>query len=43
MTTRPSPFAFDFKTPFDEDGNPTSIDREMVKRTMRLNQERQSA
>ena len=38
----PSPFAFDFKTPFDADGNPISIDREMVKRSMRLNQERQS-
>ena len=32
----PSPFAFDFKTPFDADGNPISIDREMVKRSMRL-------
>ena len=31
-TTRPSPFAFDFKTPFDEDGKPAAIDREMVKR-----------
>jgi hypothetical protein len=38
-----SPFAFDFKTPFDALGNPVLIDRELVKRTMRLNAERRSA
>src|SRR5262245_60785929 len=36
-----SPFAFDFKTPFDKDGRPTIIDREAVKRNVRLNEERQ--
>jgi hypothetical protein len=38
-----SPRAFDFKTPFDEGGRPASIDRQMVKQIMRLNEERQSA
>lgn len=33
-----SPFAFDFKTPFDENGCPTLINREAVKRMKRLNE-----
>jgi hypothetical protein len=36
-----SPFAFDFKMPFDDTGAPTTIDRERVKQLMKLNVERQ--
>jgi hypothetical protein len=36
-----SPYGFDFKTAFDEDGQPATIDRELVKRNMRLNEKRQ--
>lgn len=35
-----SAFAFDFKTPFDEDGRPTTLDREAVRQNMRLNETR---
>jgi hypothetical protein len=31
------PRAFDFKSPYDADGNPTTIDREEVKRKIDLN------
>ncbi|MBS3649579.1 DUF3291 domain-containing protein [Pseudaminobacter sp. 19-2017] len=37
----PSPSAFDFKTPFDEHGRPTTVDRDAVKGNIRLNEERQ--
>lgn len=36
-----SPFAFDFRRPFDHGGNPATIDRETVKRKMRVNEDRQ--
>jgi hypothetical protein len=32
-----SAFAFDFKSPFDEDGNPTTIDRTAIERKMLIN------
>jgi hypothetical protein len=38
---RATPFAFDFKSPYDEDDRPTAVDLEKVKRIMRLNEERQ--
>jgi hypothetical protein len=34
----PSPEAFNFKTPFDQYGAPTAIDREAVKRLVQANQ-----
>ena len=34
----PSPEAFNFKTPFDQHGAPTAIDREAVRRLVRKNQ-----
>jgi hypothetical protein len=37
----PSAFAFDFKTAFDTEGQPTAIDRAEVKRLIALNEERQ--
>ena len=37
-----SPFAFDFKTPFDERGRPAVIDRDAVRRAMQSNEERQA-
>lgn len=36
-----SPFAFDFKSPFDESGDKTIVDRQVVRQTMRSNEERQ--
>jgi hypothetical protein len=36
-----SPFAFDFKMPFDEDDRPTMIDRDAVKRNVLSNEARQ--
>ena len=36
-----SPFAFDFKTCFDEDDRPATIDSQRVKQNMRLNEQRQ--
>jgi hypothetical protein len=36
-----SPFAFDFKTPFDRSGVPTEIDRERVRRYAGINEQRQ--
>jgi hypothetical protein len=36
-----SPFAFDFKTAFDQEDRSTIIDRDAVKRNTRLNEERQ--
>ena len=36
-----SPQAFDFKNPFDEEGHPTTVDREALRRKIRVNQERQ--
>lgn len=36
-----SAFAFDFKTCFDEDGRSTTVDSQVVKQNMRLNEERQ--
>ena len=36
-------YAFDFRNPFDQAGNPTVIDRESVKRAMALNAVKQSA
>lgn len=36
-----SAFAFDFKTCFDEDGRPATIDNQLVKQNMRLNEKRQ--
>ena len=38
-----SAHVFDFRNPFDEDGNPTVIDRESVKRTMGFNAVKRSA
>jgi hypothetical protein len=35
-----SPYAFDFKTPFDQNGRPTEIDRERVRRYARINGDR---
>ncbi|SEC26600.1 protein of unknown function [Rhizobiales bacterium GAS191] len=37
-----SPFAFDFKSPFDEIGNPARIDREVIKQKMQINSLRQA-
>ncbi len=36
-----SPFAFDFKSPFDEGGDKTIVDREGVRQIVRLNEGRQ--
>ena len=38
-----SPFAFDFKNPFDENGEATVIDRDEVDRTVQINLQRQKA
>ncbi len=37
----PSPFAFDFKVVFDRSGNPTTIDRDALKRMIDINLHRQ--
>lgn len=37
----PTPEAFDFKTPFDPEGRPTSIDRAALKHLIQANAERQ--
>ena len=39
----PTAEAFDFKTPFDAQGQPTSIDRAALKRLIQMNAERQRA
>ena len=38
-----SPFAFDFKTPFDQDGKPAAIDRDAVRQKIGLNAGQQPA
>lgn len=39
---RASPYAFDFRTPFDENGLPQSIDRERLRALMQANKARQA-